>query len=280
MARVFRFWMRFGILVGLALGLALAGALAAEAQQCPCSLPGNVPCPLYCATCVLATDCCQCDAGCGVSCPSGYTTVGTTLCPLTHDRSSLCSQCAPRQTATCATCPLGTWGSTCSPCPGGAANPCNAANGGGSCSQGTLGTGACSCNLGFLGNACQYSAATCNNHGTPNSVGLCTCSSGYAGATCGQCAASYTGYPNCGTICGDVTNDGNVDAADVAAFRFYLADPVDGAFTPAGAGKCTVVPLVPSLPPCDVLDLVVIRRSIQAPPLLPGRAPVCAAVTP
>jgi hypothetical protein len=88
------------------------------------------------------------------------------------------------------------------------------------------------------------------------------------------------GYPSCGSICGDVNDDGAVDASDVVLFRSHLASPTGSPFSANGTAKCTVAPLDPLLPPCDVLDVVVIRRSLQSPPLAPLRAPDCPFVSP
>jgi hypothetical protein len=169
----------------------------------------------------------------------------------------------------------------CAPCPGAPSNPCNELAGGGACSEGVGGTGACTCNPGWIGGGCQFSdATTCNGHGTADGVGGCACQPGYAGASCNQCATNYVGYPTCATICGDVDDDGDVTAADADAYRDFLADPFGATFTPGGASKCAVVPYAPGEPFCDLLDVVVLRRSLAAPPLAPGRAPVCDFVAP
>lgn len=78
-------------------------------------------------------------------------------------------------------CSAGTWGPNCLPCPGGVSNVCSNS---GTCSQGLTGTGVCSCNPGFIGSACQYSRATCNNHGNPDGVGGCFCDAGWSGPLC------------------------------------------------------------------------------------------------
>ena len=130
--------------------------------------------------------------------------------------------------------------------------------------------------LGFalVGARAAWAQTICNGHGS-FSNGVCTCATGYAGASCNQCASNYVGYPNCGSICGDVNDDGAVNASDVTLFRAHLASPTGSPFSTNGAAKCTVAPLVPTLPPCDILDVVVIRRSVQSPPLLPPRGPDC-----
>ena len=172
------------------------------------------------------------------------------------------------------------------------------------------GSGACTCSdTTYVGVACQYSnAVTCNGHGQVHGDGSCTCDAGYAGASCNQCAADHYGYPTCSfclatttcsghgscapaggcacdagfvppdcqTICGDVDDSAQVDASDLALFRLHLANPVGVPFSPGGASKCSVIGTATS---CDVADVVVIARSLHAPPLAPGRAPVCSAVT-
>jgi hypothetical protein len=85
-----------------------------------------------------------------------------------------------------------------------------------------------------------------------------------------------TGVP---TLCGDVDGNGQVSFADVGAFRLSLADALNHPLAPAGQGRCRVIGPVRT-PSCDVLDVVVTRRSLIDPPLGPGRAQVCTAVTP
>jgi hypothetical protein len=77
-------------------------------------------------------------------------------------------------------------------------------------------------------------------------------------------------------LCGDVNDDGTVDASDVDAFRDFLRGVID--FTPVGQRKCTVIGAVGD---CDVLDATVIRRGVAGPGLQPGIQQVCeAAVAP
>ncbi|HTO70364.1 MAG TPA: hypothetical protein VMR31_10930 [Myxococcota bacterium] len=261
----------------------LVCARAAEAQ-CTCTPPGNTTCNagVGCAACTTTTSCCTCETQCAViepMCNAGYTSVGTESCPNPFQSARDCQTCATRFTTSCASCLLGYYGPTCVACPGGADDPCNGA---GSCDQGIHGSGQCTCvDIHHAGDACQYSRdATCSSHGDPTGAGGCTCDSGFAGASCNQCAADYAGYPYCESICGDVTDDGAVDANDVALFRAYLATRNAALLTPNGADKCTVEPLVSGYPPCDILDLVVIRRSIQSPPLAPPRLAVCPFVSP
>lgn len=72
--------------------------------------------------------------------------------------------------------------------------------------------------------------------------------------------------------CGDFDLDLAVTAADVAALRAHLADPEGLPTTPVVAARCNVIG---SRRPCDVLDLVVLERSLAE--LGPGIAPVCPA---
>jgi hypothetical protein len=74
--------------------------------------------------------------------------------------------------------------------------------------------------------------------------------------------------------CGDVDDSGIVDFADVDTYRDSLADPVGLALTPAGVAKCSVLY---SAGPCEILDVTVIQRALEATPLLPGIAQVCGA---
>ena len=75
--------------------------------------------------------------------------------------------------------------------------------------------------------------------------------------------------------CGDVSNDGGVDTADVTALRTFLAG---GALSADGLAKCSVIDL--ASPTCDVADLTVLRRRLETRPLLPGTFPVCVAARP
>ncbi|MEX2205694.1 MAG: FG-GAP-like repeat-containing protein [Myxococcota bacterium] len=74
--------------------------------------------------------------------------------------------------------------------------------------------------------------------------------------------------------CGDVDDDGIVGPADVEAYRDSLADPDGLPLTPAGVAKCSVIE---SAAPCEILDVTVIQRALELPPLLPGVAQVCSA---
>jgi hypothetical protein len=85
-----------------------------------------------------------------------------------------------------------------------------------------------------------------------------------------------TGVP---TLCGDIDGNGLVSFADVDTFRLFLADAFNHPMSSAGQGRCRVIGPVRA-PSCDVLDVVVTRRSLNGPPLGPGRAQVCAAVEP
>jgi hypothetical protein len=75
--------------------------------------------------------------------------------------------------------------------------------------------------------------------------------------------------------CGDVDVDGGVDAADLATFRLSLADPVGHPLTSAGAARCNIVQAGQA---CSLRDTVALARSLAAPPLAPGVAPVCSAL--
>ncbi len=77
--------------------------------------------------------------------------------------------------------------------------------------------------------------------------------------------------------CGDVDDDGDVDFDDVDTYRDSLADPTGLALSPAGTAKCSVID---SPGPCEILDVTVIERALDDPPLEPGIAQVCTAATP
>jgi len=262
--------------------IALAAARAAHAQ-CTCSIadPGCSP---PCASCTTQTACCTCETQCAVlapQCNAGYTSLGTQQCTNIFQSQRECQDCATVSTGLCASCLAGYFGLSCQACPPGPGLPPCGGLSQGTCADGITGDGLCSCINGYIGNACQYSdATTCSGHGTAGISGACTCATGYAGIHCDQCAPNYFGYPSCSSICGDVNDDGTVDPNDVTLFRLHLADPGDFPFTTNGANKCTVAPLIPSLPACDMLDVTVIRRSLQNPPLGPGRAPDCRFVAP
>jgi hypothetical protein len=215
-----------------------------------------------------------------------------------YTRASTCSgHGTPLFDGSCA-CDTGFGGLSCNQCaPSFYGYPtctfCNAAS---TCSgHGTCGAaGGCICSPAYTGQTCSscapnhfdyptcrhcFAPDTCSSHGSCLATGFCSCDSPYLGAGCDQCDASHANYPECSTICGDVSDDGNVNGNDVLGFRASLADPVGAALTPGGQSKCQVIAPSPA-PACDVLDLVVIRRSLQSPPLAPGRAPVCPAVAP
>jgi hypothetical protein len=77
--------------------------------------------------------------------------------------------------------------------------------------------------------------------------------------------------------CGDVNDDGIVNFFDIDDYRDFLADPDGMSFPPEGENKCTVIGAQSD---CDVLDISVIRRVLEAPDLLPPIAQVCEAALP
>ena len=77
------------------------------------------------------------------------------------------------------------------------------------------------------------------------------------------------------TICGDVNGDLFVANSDVHAFRESLADPNGSPLSTMGQTKCNVIGDVRL---CDILDVVVLRRALAAPPRPPGIAPACEVV--
>ncbi len=78
--------------------------------------------------------------------------------------------------------------------------------------------------------------------------------------------------------CGDVNDDGTVDGLDIGKLRSFLANPDGCPLAFAGQAKCNVITDPNNEPrPCDILDLVVLRRSTGIPPRPPGIAPVCEA---
>jgi len=77
--------------------------------------------------------------------------------------------------------------------------------------------------------------------------------------------------------CADVNDNGIVDYDDYDAYRDSLADPDGLPLTPAGVAKCSVID---GPGPCEILDVSVIARALEPPPLLPGIDQVCTAAMP
>jgi para-nitrobenzyl esterase len=75
--------------------------------------------------------------------------------------------------------------------------------------------------------------------------------------------------------CGDVTDNGIVDAADVALLRSNLAG--SAALSIHGVSKCRVES---GSAACDIVDVAVMRRRLATPALGPGISQVCAAANP
>ena len=74
--------------------------------------------------------------------------------------------------------------------------------------------------------------------------------------------------------CGDVNVDAAIDLTDVDLFRAHLSNPSGVTLPPGATDRCNVV----GAPrPCDLLDLVVLRRALTLPARAPGIAPVCPA---
>jgi murein DD-endopeptidase MepM/ murein hydrolase activator NlpD len=69
--------------------------------------------------------------------------------------------------------------------------------------------------------------------------------------------------------CGDVDGDGAFGSSDLDDLLAYLADPVASPLSPDGLAQCTVTGRAR---PCDVLDVVVMRRNLDGlgPPLGDG----------
>ncbi|MCP4004505.1 MAG: hypothetical protein GY725_09950 [bacterium] len=72
--------------------------------------------------------------------------------------------------------------------------------------------------------------------------------------------------------CGDVDVDSDVDLVDITTFQSALADPNGAGLSAAGTGNCTVIG---SPRPCDILDVAVLKRHLNASPLGPGLSPTC-----
>jgi hypothetical protein len=66
--------------------------------------------------------------------------------------------------------------------------------------------------------------------------------------------------------CGNVAGSGRVDQTDVDAYRAFLADPSGAALSAGALARCAVVG-TPS--PCNIVQVVAIRRGLQLPPLAP-----------
>ncbi len=78
-------------------------------------------------------------------------------------------------------------------------------------------------------------------------------------------------------MCGDVDDDGFANDSDVAHFRVFLADPSGSPLIEPD--RCTVID-TGSPRPCDILDVTVLRRAVELPPLPSGISPVCVALIP
>jgi hypothetical protein len=76
--------------------------------------------------------------------------------------------------------------------------------------------------------------------------------------------------------CGDLSEDGTVEALDPAALRTFLADPAGAPLSAVALEKCRVNA---GSAACDVLQLTVLRRALAEPALGPGVAALCTAAT-
>ena len=76
--------------------------------------------------------------------------------------------------------------------------------------------------------------------------------------------------------CGEITNDGRVDAADVTLLRQRLAN-IGPALTPAQLARCAVIG---NSATCNVRTVVAMRRAVAVPSLPPFIQPVCTAALP
>ncbi len=73
-------------------------------------------------------------------------------------------------------------------------------------------------------------------------------------------------------VCGDIDLDLDVDSTDVALVRARLADPTS-TLPQGGESRCSVIG---GASDCDVLDVAVIRRTLEPAPLGPGLFQICA----
>ncbi len=122
------------------------------------------------------------------------------------------------------------------------------------------------------------SAGDADADGVPNATDNCTWRANGSQSDLGGVLLAGPNRVGDRCECGDVANDGDVDAGDVVLLRSALA----GSWTLVGdaAAKCSVID-APGAPTCDIADLAVLRRRFAAPrPLLPGTFPVCAAARP
>jgi nitrous oxidase accessory protein NosD len=76
--------------------------------------------------------------------------------------------------------------------------------------------------------------------------------------------------------CGDLSDDGTVDAADVSVYRAYLANPSASPLSAAAQRKCRVRGAAAA---CDVAQVAVLRRALATPARPPGIAQVCVGAT-
>jgi hypothetical protein len=79
-------------------------------------------------------------------------------------------------------------------------------------------------------------------------------------------------HPHLG-LCGDLDQDEDQDTVDLLALRMALADPSGAALSPEGAQRCNVIA---PIRPCDIVDVAVMSRELNLPPLAPGIADACA----
>jgi hypothetical protein len=113
--------------------------------------------------------------------------------------------------------------------------------------------------------------------GVPDATDNCTFRANVGQADAGGVALARPNRVGDRCECGDVSDDGDVDAGDVGLLRSVLAG--SAALGAEGLAKCSVIDA--SSPTCDAVDLVVLRRRLAAPrPLLPGTRPVCVAARP
>jgi hypothetical protein len=74
-------------------------------------------------------------------------------------------------------------------------------------------------------------------------------------------------------LCGDLDQNLIQEEADLLALRMALADPSGAPLSPVGAQRCNVIA---PIRPCDIVDVAVMSRALNGPPLPPFIADACA----
>lgn len=127
---------------------------------------------------------------------------------------------------------------------------------------------------GTLAGSLGVPAGDVDGDGVPDSLDDCPITANPAQTDSGGVGTSTPDGVGDACQCGDVSNDGRVDASDVATLRDFLALRITALPAPQ---KCDVGPGAAS-GACDLLDVALLRRALAG--LQPGIDPVCPAYLP